>query len=221
MRLLYWSDKSAPDTSILDVGCGNGQELESLLRIGFKNLYGIDPFIEKDILAQQQQGLSIYKQDLWQWNGQHDLIVFNHSLEHFTAVPEKVLQRVVELLKPGGKCGIRIPVTDSFAFEHYGTNWVQIDAPRHYFIPALKTMKILAERVGLTLESVHYDSTMLQFIGSEQYKHDIPLQDTRSFYTPGGSNKLVSWPGALHYSWKARQLNHTGKGDQAVFILAK
>ena len=42
MRLLHWSGKSDPELSILDVGCGNGQELRNLQRLGFSNLYGID-----------------------------------------------------------------------------------------------------------------------------------------------------------------------------------
>ncbi|GAB3731633.1 class I SAM-dependent methyltransferase [Spirosoma lituiforme] len=221
MRLLHWAGKSDRTTSILDVGCGNGQELGYLQRLGFNNLHGIDPFIREDILAHQADGLSIYRKNLWEWNGQHDLITFNHSFEHFTVAPEKVLQRVADLLKPGGKCSIRIPVTDCYAFTQYNTNWVQIDAPRHYFIPSVQTIHQLARRVGLTVESIHYDSTMLQFIGSEQYKHDIALQESRSFYSPLPGPKFISWPQAIQYWWKAKRLNKNRQGDQAVFILAK
>lgn len=221
MRLLHWSGKSDPELSILDVGCGNGQELRNLQRLGFSNLYGIDPFIERDILDKQSQGLSIYKRDLWQWTGQHDLITFNHSLEHFTTDPANVLQRVVDLLKPGGKCSIRVPVADSYAFNHYGTDWVQIDAPRHYFIPSVKSMHMLAKQVGVKIESIHYDSTMLQFIGSEQYRNDIPLQDSRSFFSATPGTKFVSLPQAIRYWWKAKQLNKARRGDQAIFILTK
>ena len=36
-------------SSILDVGCGNGMFLYGLKTLGFKNVIGIDPFIEKNI----------------------------------------------------------------------------------------------------------------------------------------------------------------------------
>ncbi len=33
---------------ILDVGCGNGSLLAQLLKIGFTNLTGVDPFINEE-----------------------------------------------------------------------------------------------------------------------------------------------------------------------------
>jgi len=35
---------------------------------------------------------------------------------------------------PGGWCVIRIPTVSSFAWEHYREQWVQLDAPRHFFL---------------------------------------------------------------------------------------
>lgn len=220
-RLLHWAGKTDRALSILDVGCGNGRELAYLLRAGFTNLYGIDPFIERDILDKQKQGLSIFKKDLWHWDKQHDLITFNHSLEHFTLSPIAVLSRVADLLKSQGKCVVRVPVADSYAFNHYKSDWVQIDAPRHYFIPTVKSMRLLAEQVGLRLEAIHYDSTELQYIGSEQYKHDIPLTDEQSYYSSKSGLKFVTWQKALRYRRLASRLNRLKQGDQAVFILAK
>lgn len=57
--------------------------------------------------------------------------MFHHSFEHI-ADPFETLCSVRRLLS-SGTCLIRIPIVDSWAWENYGVNWIQIDAPRHFF----------------------------------------------------------------------------------------
>ena len=65
-----------------------------------------------------------------------DLIMFHHSLEHMTDHIE-VLRSAKEKLAAGGACLVRIPVAN-WAWQHYGANWVQLDAPRHLIIHTLR-----------------------------------------------------------------------------------
>jgi len=95
--------------------------------------------------------------------------------------PERVLKELYRLLKIDRYLMIRIPVLPSYAFRKYGSNWVQIDAPRHQFIYTKRGIKILADKAGFQLVDVVFDSYEIQFWGSEQYLRGIHLMDSNSY----------------------------------------
>src|SRR6185437_9012453 len=102
-------------------------------------------------------------------------IMFHHSFEH---IEDQIgtLAEVKSKLSPNGLCLIRIPVAQ-WAWRHYGVNWVQLDAPRHFVIHTHESMIMAAEQAGLNIVNVEYDSTAFQFWGSELYRKDIPLTE--------------------------------------------
>lgn len=217
----YWPHfdflKITEDASILDVGCGSGALLYALCELGMKNLLGIDPFNLKDI--KYQNGLLIQKKPFCDVAGKWDIIIFNHSFEHIPD-PIETLETAFKLLKPAGCCVIRTPTVSSYAWKHYGVNWVQLDAPRHLFLHSIKSMALLADRVGLNFSETVYDSTSFQFWGSEQYIRNIPLRDQ----LPQSSNpkkSIFSKKEISIFSKRAKELNKIKQGDQAVFYLTK
>src|SRR5690606_1058621 len=124
------------------------------------------------------------------------------------------------LIKPGGTILIRVPVAGSWAWHEYKTNWVQLDAPRHLFIPSDKGMQILAQDSGFNICNAVYDSTELQFWGSEQYQHDISLSDKQS-HQKNPLNLLFPGRTIRSYRRRANELNNRNAGDQACFYLRK
>jgi SAM-dependent methyltransferase len=205
-------------SSILDVGCGSGTLLYSLREAGVKKLLGVDPFVTKDI--EYPNGLRVQKNELFEVEGTWDIVMFHHSFEHVSD-PVKTFENVARLLAlKGGRCIIRIPTVSSYAWSHYGVHWVQLDAPRHLFLHSIESMKLLADKSGLVLDNVVYDSTAFQFWGSEQYKKDIPLQDKRS-YLKNRKKSLFSKVEISAFAERARDLNRHQQGDQAVFIFKK
>lgn len=202
--------------AILDVGSGTGYLLWELHAAGFKNLSGIDPFIENDIL--NNNGINIYKKELKDLDTKYDLIMFNHAFEHMHD-HKNILQRVNQLLNDNGRVIIRVPVVN-YAWEKYSTNWVQLDAPRHICVFSEKAITLLAKESDLEIEKIIYDSTAFQFWGSEQYKQNIPLRDPRS-YAENPARSIFSTKQIIEYSKQAEKLNQEGKGDQACFILRK
>ncbi len=204
------------NSRILDVGCGSGELLLRLHDLGFKSLTGIDPFISKDIhygngVWVRKDFLEEVKNESW------DVIMFHHSLEHVPN-PLAALQATSRLLTAGGQCLVRLPVV-SWAWEHYGTSWVQLDPPRHFWLPTHQGMRILAQSVGLEIVKVEYDSDALQFWGSELYSQDhaqieVGLREPRlkKFFT----RKQLS-----EFQQNAKALNNKGLGDSAAFFMQK
>jgi 2-polyprenyl-3-methyl-5-hydroxy-6-metoxy-1,4-benzoquinol methylase len=205
------------DSNILDVGCGEGKLLCSVSELGFKNLLGVDPLIKKDI--QYRNGLKILRKTIHDVEDKWDLIMFHHSFEHLPD-PLETLQKVSSLLKSNGVCLVRIPTVSSYAWRHYGIKWVQLDAPRHFFLYSVEGMKILADRTGFELCNIVYDSTSFQFWGSEQYKMDIPLCDSNS-YAMNPENSIFSRVEIADFAKRAEELNAANQGDQAIFYLRK
>lgn len=199
---------------ILDVGCGRGKLLYRMAAVGFTNLSGVDPFLPEE--TSNRNGVKIRRAHLETVeDGKYDLIMFQHSLEH-VATPGATLKAAAGLLSAGGKCLVRLPLV-SEAWEQYGTNWVQLDPPRHLWIPTEKSMKLLAEFVGLKVEITDYDSTAFQFWGSELYQRDIPLNSIN----PCSLKGRLRFKKSNEWRLRAESLNREGRGDQAAFILSK
>jgi len=202
---------------ILDVGCGSGGLLVELKALGFENLLGVDPYIEEDIVY--DTGLEVKKKSIHEVKGEYDVIMFHHSFEHLED-PLETLKSVNRLLKSGGKCILRVPTVSSYAWKYYKEDWVQLDAPRHFFLHSKESMSILAEKAELSFDNTIYDSTEFQFLGSEQYIKDIPLFDEHSF-TKGLEKSIFSKSDIKQYKSKAKKLNQEDQGDACAFILTK
>lgn len=208
MRNRYWADCNiTTDSRILDVGCGSGASVYALKECGYANAAGIDPYIEKDITY--ENGAVVLKRTIHDCDQLWDLIIFNHSFEHL-ADPLETLQGVKRLLSGDGVCLIRMPTTSSYAWEQYGIHWVQLDAPRHFFLHSLESLEIISAKSGLRLGKVLFDSTEFQFLGSEMYLRDIPLHSKANIFSAAE---------IIEYKTRSVQLNLEGRGDQAAFYL--
>jgi len=195
--------------AVLDVGCGAGTYLVALQSMGFRSLMGVDPFLPGD---REYPGVRIFRRDLAEVEGAFDFLTFHHSFEHLPD-PADALRHVHRLLRPGRPALIRIPVFPSHAWREYGTDWVQLDAPRHLFLHSERSLRTLAEAAGLVVEHVEYDSTEFQFTGSERYRRDLPLL----------GNEPLDFPPEQVAAWArlAADLNARGEGDQAAFYLRR
>jgi SAM-dependent methyltransferase len=204
-------------TRILDVGCGAGELLLSLREAGFRHLLGVDAYLADDRIA--SAGLHGLKRSIHEVTGVWDLVMFHHSFEHLPD-PQAALAAAARLLPPGGRCLIRLPLVSSYAWEHYGVDWVQLDAPRHFFLHSEKSLRRLAAGAGFEITKIVYDSTAFQFVGSELYRRDIPLRsqtpaDVQLRATAFSREEIAA------FEEHARELNAETRGDQAAFYLTK
>ncbi len=207
--------KSIPfNARILDVGCGSGSNLLMLHACGYRNLYGIDPFIEKS--TSYNNGVKVKKSKLDEVEGQFDLIMFHHVFEHLDD-PVEHLQKARQLLSKRGQILIRIPLSDSLAAEKYREKWVQLDAPRHITLQTRYSMELMSKKCLLKITKVVYDSFDFQFWGSEQYTNDISLFNERS-HMINQKESIFSKEEIDAYAKESYLLNEAEKGDQAAFV---
>lgn len=205
------------ESRILDVGCGSGHILRALRASGFQHARGVDPYIAKDIKV---NGVPlIVRAHLNEVTETFDIILFNHSLEHM-AEQLASLRHALRLLTLDGICAVRIPLVSSKAWENYGVNWVQLDAPRHLFLHSRASFERLSTAAGFQIISVDYDSTAFQFWGSEQYCRDVPLMDPKSYAVHPGESSFTSAQ-IRTFEAEAARLNAMQLGDQATFLLRR
>jgi SAM-dependent methyltransferase len=204
------------DDGFLDVGCGNNSWwLNSVRKLGFNNLIGVDPFIKKDV---SYNGITIYKKSIAEVNQQFSIITFHHSFEHIVD-QHGTMREIKRLLTPGGVCLIRIPIVSSYAWEKYGVNWVELDAPRHLYLHTNKSIEKLAKTVGLRLINTIYDSEAFEFIGSEQYLMDIPLFSENS-YVVNPYNSEFTYKQIGNFIKEAERVSKEKVGGRAGFYFA-
>lgn len=208
IRLLNLS----PEARVLDVGCGSGLLLLILYEAGFQNVEGIDPFYPSDRPVGGK--VPVYRRTLAEHiacqQAPYDAVMYHHVLEHI-ADPEAELYLVKRLLKPEGRVLIRLPLAGSYHWKHYGTDWFQLDAPRHLSIPSVQGMREMAERCGYTVEYVGFDALPLHLHASELYRKGIPGSQHRP-----DVHSRRQWK---EFARITERLNRTGDADSGVFVL--
>lgn len=200
-RPLWFRGYATTRSRIVDIGCGGGHNLRALWNAGFQNLAGYDPFFD----GAADAPFTVHRQMPDWFAGHFDVAMMHHAFEHVPN-PVEQLEMLKGLLRPGGKILLRIPLADSWAWQHYGINWVQLDPPRHFWLLTDKAMEILAQRTGLRVVSRWRDSTALQIWGSDLYEADQPLHASK----PGDVSAQTA---------RADALNAQGRGDQGAFWL--
>jgi SAM-dependent methyltransferase len=205
------------DQEILDVGCGTAPHFLDLMDVGFSRLTGVDPYIDDDI--DFGRGVRVKKLRLTEVQQDFDFVMLHHSFEHMPD-PRSAMHELIRIVRPGKFVLIRTPVAGSFAWRTYRSNWVQLDAPRHFFIPSVASISVLARDAGFEVVRVVFDSDDLQFWGSEQYARGISMMDAKWRLMkprPG----LFTAAQLKDFRKRALRLNETGEGDSAAFYLRR
>jgi len=201
---------------ILDVGAGGGQHVAALRAFGFARALGVDRFIGAEV-RDSRGAILVRRGDVTDVAASFDLIELNHALEH---MPDQVdtLARCRGLLAEGGAIRVRVPTVTSEAWERYGAEWVQLDAPRHLYLHSHRSLAVAAAKAGLAVASLACDSTAFQFWGSEQYRRDIVL-DAPNSYAVDPAASIFKPADIARFEAEAAGLNVAQRGDQIDVVL--
>ena len=120
-----------------------------------------------------------------------DVITLNHVFEHVPN-PMRTLRELKRILKPDGRIIIAVPNSRSLARWLFGRFWASLDPPRHLSVHTPRTMRIAAQKAGLTLKSTRFISFPFQFQASLAYvfhpRARVPLDKTWL-----GESRIAYW----------------------------
>ncbi|QWD60456.1 class I SAM-dependent methyltransferase [Polynucleobacter sp. MWH-UH35A] len=203
------------NSRILDIGCADGFLPYMLAEAGFKNVTGIDPYIQSD--ATYENGAKVFKKELCECtDGMYDVITLNHVFEHLPDQLETLVE-IKRLLSNGGKLVIRIPTSTSDAFEKFNAHWYQLDAPRHLYLHSHKSIIELLNKAGFKSIDLFCDSTIWQYYSSELYLKDYPFNVHMKKYLINIPRLLLTG-GLNRYKKKVLEVNAKLRGDQIVVV---
>lgn len=155
---------------ILDLGCGTGDTLVLLKKLGW-DVYGMD--IDRNAISiGKKRGLNNLKlgtyRDLDKYPDNYfDAIRLYHVIEHLDD-PSLCLNLIKTKLKKGGELIMGTPNIESLVSKVFRSYWYNLDSPRHLFLFAPNTIKKLIEKNDLSVGKIEFCSAG-GIIGSIQY----------------------------------------------------
>jgi 2-polyprenyl-3-methyl-5-hydroxy-6-metoxy-1,4-benzoquinol methylase len=155
------------NVKILEIGCGNGFILNKLYKMGYKNVYGVEPSTDAvnkaNEIIKKNISVSILKENIYKPRI-FDLIFFFQTLDHIPN-PNNFLMMCNKYLKNGGSI---------LAFNH-NVNSISslilrekspiIDI-EHTYLYSFQTMKKIFEKNGFSVQKVYspYNKVSLNYI---------------------------------------------------------
>jgi len=141
------------DAYILDVGCGGGTFLNRISSYGYKNILGIDPYLNCTV----EKSLPVLPISIFDLEEKFDVINVHHVIEHVPD-PIKFLEKIYASLDVGGKAIITFPRWCKVV-EEDGENSYLIQAPDHNFLLSDVCFRRITKKIGFTIDYSEIDSS--------------------------------------------------------------
>jgi len=139
-----------PPGRVFDVGCGDGQFLNHVSRLGWKAA-GVDFDAAAIEAGRSKYGLDLKVGDFQTCpveESAFDAVTMSHVIEH---VPDPVacLKKCGRMLKPGGRLVVSTPNVRSLGHQRFKHSWRGLEQPRHLHIFSPGLLGECARRAGL------------------------------------------------------------------------
>ena len=165
-----------PKGRILDLGCGTGEFLATMVEAGWEGI-GLEPDDGARQQAKEGLGLKVYdNEELFRLGAEgYDVVTMWHVLEHVHRLHE-YMGAIHRVLKPGGLLLIAVPNYTSKDAEIYKEEWAAYDVPRHLYHFNPKAIGALLPQHRFELESMKhmpFDPFYVSLL-SEKCRHGSP-----------------------------------------------
>jgi SAM-dependent methyltransferase len=156
------------------VGCGDGFHLRLLREYGSPHwqLEGLD-LNPLAVRAARRAGLTVHQGRVQAFPlpaSGYDLVLLIMTIEHLDD-PVAVLRRIRSLLRPGGRLVVVTDNTDTVDFKIFkGRHWGGYHFPRHWNLFNRSTLRALARKVGMEVETLE---TMLSPVNWVYSLHNL------------------------------------------------
>jgi 2-polyprenyl-3-methyl-5-hydroxy-6-metoxy-1,4-benzoquinol methylase len=188
---------SGPEGCWLDIGCGHGEFLQALKRVGNVHAFGVEPNTYKRSAA-VERGLDVQFFDLSSHRKQYDVVSMLNVYSHLPN-PIETLAEWKNLVRPGGMLLLQTGDTaDLSADVHYRPLYL----PDHLSFASAKIVCSILEKIGFEIKAVRKypfvpvraaniakevmkivwpgKTSKLRYINSEKYRTDMYILATRS-----------------------------------------
>ncbi|MDN3491523.1 class I SAM-dependent methyltransferase [Winogradskyella bathintestinalis] len=192
--------------TLLDVGCGTGDFLETALKNNWQ-ITGIEPDENARDIANSKTNNAVHQSDELKELKPHsfDVITLWHVLEHLPDL-DMHIALFKSLLKPNGTLVIAVPNFKSYDAAYYKGFWAAFDVPRHLWHFSKTSIVKLFNKEGLSLINtlpMKFDAYYVCLL-SEKYKL-------------GFMNPIK----ALWIGWRSnRKAKHTNEYSSHIYLLS-
>ena len=194
------------DGRLLDFGCGNGQYLSYMAKLGW-HVHGMDmsTLAVETCQAKGLQAVAGIRPDQTYAPEYFDVVTLWHVLEHVPS-PTETLQHIHTVLKPGGKLIVAVPNIDSTLSHSLKQYWYFLDVPRHltHFTP--ETLNMVLNKSGYRLECL------------KKQDHGGGLYKSLNFINETQAKRKFAW--LAHHKLLCRKvqkvINFVGKPDVII-----
>jgi 2-polyprenyl-3-methyl-5-hydroxy-6-metoxy-1,4-benzoquinol methylase len=146
---------AVPAGHLLDVGCGSGEWLASMRKLGW-HVLGVD-FDENALKIARQEGLEVHFGSLEEQHfpdDSFDAVTFSHVIEHVPD-PARTLAECARILKVGGKLVLLTPNGASLGHRLFKKQWRGLEPPRHLHIFSIESLSSMLEAAGFRRVTIH------------------------------------------------------------------
>lgn len=166
---------------ILDIGCGDGDTLESLKKLGWET-YGLD-IDSRAVEIANKNGLNVKRgtfRVLSTYSDNYfDAIRLYHVIEHIDN-PLLCLSLICKKLKKEGELLIGTPNIYSPLARFFRSNWYNLDTPRHLFLFSPQTLGKLLSKYNFVINKIEFCSAggipgSLQYVVRDLLNRKIDL----------------------------------------------
>ncbi|WP_417876060.1 class I SAM-dependent methyltransferase [Winogradskyella sediminis] len=176
--------------TLLDIGCGTGDFLETALKDNWK-ITGIEPNESARQIANSKTNNAVFEtEELSKLkSNSFDVITLWHVLEHLPNL-EMHTALLKSLLKPNGTLVIAVPNYKSYDAEYYKNFWAAYDVPRHLWHFSKNSISKLFSKEQMELMKLlpmKFDAYYVCLL-SEKYKSSI-MNPMKAFWVGWLSNR--------------------------------